>query len=647
MNSESGTRPPVAEWLPGGEPAPGRIARPKLRNRDDIKAIEQFSFEELLAGDTILENLEAAAAIDPARPAIKHLLSADPGVDPRVITYGELIGRIHAAASAFEQAAAGEKPSVAVIMPMVPEGLIATWAAASIGVGIPVNPFLELGQAAAIMNAARANVLVIASSALGPGLWDRVAPEDFMAAVPTLKRVFVVGGDDPANDFDAALKERAQSGAPFTRVTDPHADANYLATGGTTGSIKLVRMTHRGQLVNAWLVGALSGDPSTNAVIGHAMPNFHVGGLVNLALRTLIYGQTLLTLTANGFRDQGIIANFWDIARRHNMTFVLSTPATAAALLAANADSSGHAITTYHCGGSTIPVALSDAVFARFGIRLRETWGMTEVHGTVSGHPVGMEPMVGSVGIQLPKQPVRAFILDDENNFVRICEPGERGVLAISGEGVAKGYVDPKYNKDFLIGNTPDGKPWGSTGDLGMVDRDGYIWIFGRAKDVIIRGGHNIDAKMIEEVLVQHPAVQLAAAIGRPDPAKGELPVAYVQLKQGASVSADELMDLCRREVQERAAVPIAISIVDALPVTPVGKIFKPELRRMIIAEVAGEVADSVLGARRACNIAVDMTGSRPTAAVKVDGAADAALADQLAGAFRSYEFNTRIDFSA
>lgn len=632
-------------WLSGGEPAKGRLARADIRTRNDIQAIEAFDFGDLLPGNTILDCIEAAAALDPDKAAIKHLISADIAIAPRVITYRELVAAIRGAASLFEAESKGEKPAVAVILPMMPEAHVAGWGASSVGVCCQINPFLEMKHITAIMNAAKVTVLVTAATGqFGPGAWDRLG--DIMAAVPSLKRVLIVGGDDPASDFNTAVAAQVAKGASFTPVTDPEAEATYLPTGGTTASPKLVRMTHRGQLVNAWINGALGGaEPS--GVVGHAMPNFHVGGYVVLGLRALLFGQTLLTLTTDGFRNPKVIAGFWDIAREHGMTAVLATPATASALLAVpDASAEGHPIRTFHCGASTIPVALANAFHARFGIWLRELWGMTEVHGVVTGHPNGFPPVIGAVGVQMPHQPVKTIIVDDKNAFVRECAAGERGVLVIAGPGVTKGYVNPELNAGFHVKNTPDGKAWGNTGDLGMVDKDGYVWIFGRAKDVIIRGGHNIDANLIEEVLVRHPSVLLAAAIGRPDASKGELPVAYVQLKPGMTATPDELMDLCRREVQERAAVPASITILPAMPMTAVGKISKPVLRQAITKDVATEVAGAVLAGSRAFEVTIDESGARPAAIVTVSGAPDAALEAKLKEAFKTYEFTTRLGFS-
>lgn len=159
----------------------------------------------------------------------------------------------------------------------------------------------------------------------------------------------------------------------------------------------------------------------------------------------------------------------------------------------------------------------------------------------------------------------------------------------------------------------PDGEKWVNSGDLGTIDSDGYIWLHGRQKDIIIRGGHNIDPSLVEEVLNRHPAVQIAAAVGQPDALKGELPIAYVQLRQGVTVTSDELLALCRKEVVERAAIPIEVIIIDEIPVTAVGKIFKPALRRDAILRIvlatikrtldncegiSAEVADTKVGMR-------------------------------------------------
>ncbi len=165
--------------------------------------------------------------------------------------------------------------------------------------------------------------------------------------------------------------------------------------------------------------------------------------------------------------------------------------------------------------------------------------------------------------------------------FSREAETDEIGEVCIKGPNVFKGYADEAHNK--RIWPLPE---WFNTGDLGRQDKDGYFWLTGRRKELIIRGGHNIDPAIIEEPLYRLPDVMVAAAVGSPDPHAGEIPVAYVELKQGAKITEDEILEYLRKEVGERAAVPKQVFIVPQIPLTPVGKIFKPALRWESIRKV-------------------------------------------------------------
>jgi fatty-acyl-CoA synthase len=146
-----------------------------------------------------------------------------------------------------------------------------------------------------------------------------------------------------------------------------------------------------------------------------------------------------------------------------------------------------------------------------------------------------------------------------------------------------------------------DGRRWFNSGDLARYDADGYLWLAGRAKDLIIRGGHNIDPQMIEECLCEHPDVVLAAAVGQPDPHAGEVPMAYVLLREGSTTSPQALREFAAERIPERAALPVRIEVIPQMPVTAVGKIFKPRLRHLVIERVCGE-------ALRAAGVAAAIT---------------------------------------
>ena len=171
-----------------------------------------------------------------------------------------------------------------------------------------------------------------------------------------------------------------------------------------------------------------------------------------------------------------------------------------------------------------------------------------------------------------------------------MAEVDEVGTIAINGPNVFAGYLDPQQNKDVWI--DIEGSRWLNTGDLGRQDKQGYFWLAGRRRELIIRGGHNIDPKLIEDALSKHPAVAMAAAVGSPDVYAGEVPVAYVQAKPDAAVSDRELMNFAEAQIPERAAIPKHVKIIPSLPLTGVGKIFKPALQqREIEATVRGEAA--------------------------------------------------------
>jgi fatty-acyl-CoA synthase/long-chain acyl-CoA synthetase len=246
-----------------------------------------------------------------------------------------------------------------------------------------------------------------------------------------------------------------------------------------------------------------------------------------------------------------------------------------------------------------LPVELFRSFEAQTGLRILEGYGLTEGTCVSSLNPLDGESRIGSIGLRLPWQPMRAMILDAQGQFQRAAGVDEVGSICISGPNVFPGYLNPDHNQgNWFETVQADGssRRWFNTGDLGRMDSEGYFWLTGRKKELIIRGGHNIDPKLIEEALAAHPAVAMCAAVGRPDAHAGELPVAYVQLQPGAQVSEEELLAFAGARIHEAAARPKAILIVDALPLTAVGKIFKPSLSlREIAAVVRAEAASAGL----------------------------------------------------
>ena len=243
-------------------------------------------------------------------------------------------------------------------------------------------------------------------------------------------------------------------------------------------------------------------------------------------------------------------------------------------------------------GASPLPTAVREAFARRTGVRLLEGYGLTEATCASTWTRPG-EERTRSVGRALPGQQVKAVRVSADGSWAD-CALGETGVLAIGGPAVFAGYLtDPGLGGPRVSrgGAVRDG--WLDTGDLGYVDADGFVYLTGRAKDLIIRGGHNIDPRVIEEALLRHRAVAAAAAVGFPDPHSGEVPVAYVVPADPGQFDEAELLAWAGTAIGERAARPKRIYPIPAIPLTQVGKHYKPALAADAAARAVAEALAS------------------------------------------------------
>ena len=209
---------------------------------------------------------------------------------------------------------------------------------------------------------------------------------------------------------------------------------------------------------------------------------------------------------------------------------------------------------------------------------------------------------------------------------------GETGLLAISGPTVFPGYVVDRNADGHVLdglGKLHDG--WLDTGDLARIDADGFVYLAGRAKDLIIRGGHNIDPAIVEGALLAHPQVTAASAVGRPDVHAGEVPVAYVTLTPGATATEDELRDWASQRVPDRTAAPKTVTVLDALPVTAVGKPYKLALRTDATRRELRAALDQIAGVH---GVEANVEGSSIVAVVKVSPSADQVAIEAILGRY-------------
>jgi fatty-acyl-CoA synthase len=237
-----------------------------------------------------------------------------------------------------------------------------------------------------------------------------------------------------------------------------------------------------------------------------------------------------------------------------------------------------------------MPIAVREEFERISGVRVLNSYGMTENASSIAIDPRDGPTKEGSSGIRLPYTDVRAVELDQHQKEIRQCGPEEIGMLVIRSPGLTPGYLNPEHNVKSW---TQDG--WLITGDLGRIDDDGYVFVTGRLKDVIIRGGHNIDPGLIEEALVQSKDVLLVAAVGKPDAYAGELPIAYVQLAQDSKATSADLLQFLESRISERAAIPKEIHILEKMPLTDIGKPMKVKLREMTIVREFTRLIEDVI----------------------------------------------------
>jgi fatty-acyl-CoA synthase len=614
-------------------PRPGAVARARVASAAHVDEIERTTFPELLPAWTILGALEVSEAAFAGKTAILSLDGDDPARVAQRLSYSELVGSVRATANRLHQVSGGGPPVVSILAPLVPEALIAAWAGATVGMANPINPFLRTDHVAAIMNAARTTVLLCGASAAGQAA-------ELRERVPTLRATWFTEAQAGTDSLRAqiALAERHS----LTFVGSPGADdtSALFHTGGTTAAPKLVRHTQRGQLLNAWCCGALA-DSTAGAIVAMGMPHFHVGGAMCGALRAMVFGQTLLLVGPEGYRSPRVLAAYWNLVEAHGVTDSISTPTTAAALVSAWKGQRAPPNYAHSSGGSAVPVRVAREFEDKFGVPLHEIWGMTELQGALIGNPQGAPPRLGAIGLTFPYHRARC-ISREGHDADREMPVNVTGLLAMSGPCVTEGYLDATRSRELFCTSVAPQR-WLDTGDLGRIDSDGYVWLQGRAKDLIIRGGHNIDPLEIEAALAAHPAVLYAAAIGAPDCDKGEIPVAYVQLRPGERANESDLLAHCRREISERAAVPRAVRVIDAMPLTAVGKIFKPQLRQDAVAHCVRDVMAG-LGGCEGVDVEVREAGGALRVVLRSGEQARASRLQEIRDALERYVFKVDVE---
>jgi fatty-acyl-CoA synthase len=557
----------------------------------DLRAIEdEMPWDKRDMPRSMHAFLSRTRSVHGTRPAISYQLLSDPASKFETLSWNDLFARVTQAANMFRALGVNQTDVVAYVLPNCLETAITLLGGAVAGIVNPINPLLEAEQISAILRETNAKVVVTLRAFPKTDLSQKVA--EAVRHAPSVKTVlevdlvrylappkaWIVPLVRPKNpvmhsanvkSFAAEIARHSADGLTFD---DPQTDrvAAYFHTGGTTGMPKVAQHKVSGMVYNGWL-GARLLFKETDTVMC-PLPLFHVFAA---------YPILMVFPTPAGYRGEGVFDNLWKLIERWKCTYLVTVPTALSALMQRKIDADVSTLRGAFSGSAPLPIELFKKFEKATGVQIVEGYGLTECTCLVSVNPPEGNKKIGSVGLPFPHTRVRILKATPEGPVD--CAVDEVGEICVSNPGVFAGstYTEVDKNRDLFADQI-----YLRTGDLGRIDADGYLFITGRAKDLIIRGGHNIDPALIEEALMGHEAVAFVGAIGQPDVHSGELPAAYVELAKGKGATVEDLLAYAREHIHERAAVPRHIEVLSELPKTAVGKVFKPDLRRMAITRI-------------------------------------------------------------
>lgn len=614
--------------------------------RQDVLDIQnEMTWEARKCPATLYDMLHQTTQAFPDRPAISYQLFSGEADKAQTLNWREFHDQVCQAANLFRSLRVDETDVVALVLPNCLETAVATIGGMIAGIVNPINPLLEPEQIGAILRETNAQVVVTLKSFPKTDIAQKTA--EAVRHAPSVRTVLEI-------DLNRYLSPPKSWIIPFVRPKLPtghHADvldfnkeaarqektlgfedaktdrvAAYFHTGGTTGMPKVAQHRYSGLVYNGWIGHKLLFTEQDNIIC--PLPMFHVFACHVILMAMIKSGAHGVFPTPAGYRGDGVFDNFWKLCERWKISFIITVPTAVSMLMQRPVDADVSSVKQAFSGSAAMPMELFKRFESTTGIAIIEGYGLTEATCLVSCNPPDGAKKVGSVGVPLPYSDVK--IIRATADGPEECDIDDVGEICIDSPGVFAGntYTEAVKNNDLY-----HFEKYLRTGDLGRIDPDGYLWITGRAKDLIIRGGHNIDPAEIEEALMAHGDVAMAGAIGQPDVHSGEIPCAYVELIDGGTVTGDDLRAHCKVHVHERAAIPKYVEVLNELPKTAVGKVFKPDLRKRAITRVYNaELEKHGISAR-----VVEVTDSKKrglVARLEKSGDVDEAQLEKVLGQF-------------
>lgn len=496
--------------------------------------------------------LQESAATTPHAPLLHQ--------GDATLTYAEVDEKSRRFGSALRARGLEPGDKVAVQLPNLPEFVYAYFGIVRAGLTmVPLNPLFTEREMAYHLDDSDSRMLITSAFSLA-GAQGGAAAAGVDDVVAVSLGQSLPGG---LTDFDELLE--AEPDVDLYPAS-PADTTVLLYTSGTTGRPKGAELTHFQLYMNCTVAPELFGLQADDVTVG-VLPLFHVFGLSSVLNAAVRWGASIALMPR--FDADGAL----DLVERHRATVFSGVPTMYVAL--AQADTAGRdlsSLRTAISGGASIPGEVIKAVEAKFpGVVVLEGYGLSETASTSTFNISATERKVLSIGKPVWGVEMAVRGPDGEHLPAGADNVGE---LLVRGHNVMKGYYKrPDATADALRNG------WLHTGDLGYRDEDGYYFVVDRLKDMIVRGGYNVYPREIEEVLYAHPDVVEAAVIGRPDERLGEEVVAYVALRDGATVTPDGLVDFAKQQLAAYK-YPRIVDIVPELPKSATGKILKRELRQ-------------------------------------------------------------------
>lgn len=471
-------------------------------------------------------------------------------------TYGEFQKKVHILANSLRAQGFKKGDFIHVWVQNSPETLIAYFAIIMIGaVAGPINGWWKGPEVQYLLNDSKGSGLIVE---------DQYLPifKEIKANCPHLKTVIELGENPSDGHIPFADLMAKGDDTPVTCDSNPEEIAYIFYTSGTTGNPKGVLLSHRNVVADAKMINAAL-NTAENKNFLCFLPLFHVNAMLTCT-SAMDKGHHIV------LRKSFSASEFWEVVEKYKVNFWSAVPAVYQILLS-DPSRQKYDLSSMEfgiCGAAPLTEEVMRKFEKTFGVQIVEGYGLTEGTCVSTINPREGVRKIGSIGLALPGQDVKIV---DENG--KECPTGTSGEIVIRGDNIMKGY----YNKPEETAKTIiDG--YLHTGDVGIKDEDGYIFIVDRIKDMVIRGGENIYPKEIDNLLATHPMISEAATIGVPDDTMGEEVKVFV-LAEDESLTEEEVIDFCKEKLAA-FKVPKYVEIIDVdLPRNPIGKVLKKTLR--------------------------------------------------------------------